>query len=202
MDVMVVESEPGAAASAVGDLEAAGHRVTRCHEPGQPAFPCAGLTGACPVEADTVDVVLTVRGHVSKRPAPLEDGVVCALRRRVPVVVAGSTLFNPFEESGATVVGDADVVTACEQVANAPRDEHTAIATAALRASLEHAGVEDVEAATATVHRRQGQLLVSLRVPGEVESQVRSTAAVRVLGALHAFDPSARGIDIAGEPTG
>ncbi|MGZ4690569.1 MAG: hypothetical protein ACXWAY_13165, partial [Acidimicrobiia bacterium] len=62
MEVLVVESEPGAAAIAIAQLEAAGHRVARCHEPGSRAFPCAGLDpGRCPLEEDAIDVVLTVR---------------------------------------------------------------------------------------------------------------------------------------------
>ena len=119
MDVLVLESDPGAAELAVALLTAAGHRVSRCHEPGARAFPCVALdSGRCPLEADSIDVVLTVRGHANPRPSALEDGVVCALRHHTPVVVAGSTVFNPYEQFGASVAGP-DVVDACEEAAQA-----------------------------------------------------------------------------------
>ena len=52
LDVLVIESRPGAGATAVADLAAAGHRVVRCHDDGRPAFPCRGVErpGDCPVE--------------------------------------------------------------------------------------------------------------------------------------------------------
>lgn len=106
MEVLVVESEPGAAAIAIAQLEAAGHRVTRCHEPGQRPFPCVGLDpGRCPLENDAIDVELTVRARTNPRPSPLEDGVTCVLRHHAPVVAAGRTTINPFAQYSVTDTG-------------------------------------------------------------------------------------------------
>src|SRR6478736_8118262 len=104
MEILVTESTSGVAESAAQQLEAAGHRVHRCHDGSSPAFPCAGLTSECPLEATSIDLVLTVRGHVRTSPSPTEDGVACGLRRRIPVAVTGQTAMNPYERFGAELV--------------------------------------------------------------------------------------------------
>ncbi|MBM3674119.1 MAG: hypothetical protein FJW88_04045 [Actinobacteria bacterium] len=194
MEVLVLESDPGAASAAVAQLEAAGHRVLRCHDAGAAPFPCAGLTGGCPLEDAPVDVALTVRAHPHSRPTPLEDGVTCALRHRIPVVVAGRTMLDPFEQYGAESVAG-DVVEACEAAVASVRKEHSAIATRALRDTLGRASLPG-DAAVAEVRRSGGRLTVELSVPSETPQQVRDTAAVRITGALRAFDPTATGIDV------
>jgi hypothetical protein len=114
--VLVLESEPGAAQVAEQALLEADHTVVRCHPVGLPAFPCIALSdGRCPLDEPGVDVAVTVRGHVHPRPAPLEDGAVCALRRAVPLVTAGRTALNPFAPWSAADVEVEDVVTACEE---------------------------------------------------------------------------------------
>lgn len=196
MEVLVVESEPGAAAIAIAELEAAGHQVKRCHEPGARAFPCAGLDpGRCPLEDDAIDVALTVRARAHPRPSPLEDGVTCALRRRAPVVVAGRTTLNPFERYPVTVAGVDDIVAGCERAATGPQLEHEGVATRALEATLARAGIHS-EAGRVSVHRSGAGLQVTLHVPAETPNQVRDIASVRVVGAVRAFDPHAARIDI------
>jgi len=188
MEVLVVESDPGAAVIAIAQLEAAGHRVTRCHEPGARAFPCAGLDpGRCPLEDDAIDVVLTVRGRSHPRPSPLEDGVTCAMRRRTPVVVAGRTALNPFDQYPVTVAGAEDIVEACERAARGPQIAHEAVATTALGQTLDGSGIESAEA-YASVHRSGEGLRVVLYVPPETSKRVRDVASVRVVGALREFD--------------
>lgn len=196
MEVLVVESEPGAAAIAIAQLEAAGHRVTRCHEPGQRAFPCVGLDpGRCPLENDAIDVVLTVRARTNPRPSPLEDGVTCALRRHAPVVVAGRTTINPFAQYSVTDAGADDVVDACERAATGPQLEHEGVATKALEWTLSHDGLS-TEAARVSVRRSGIGLRVALLLPRETPKRVRDMASVRVAGALRAFDRQAPHIDI------
>jgi hypothetical protein len=195
MRVLVLESDLGAAVVAAAQLEAAGHDVVRCHPEGARPFPCAALeTGHCPLD-DGVDVTLTVRARSMGHPAPLEDGVTCALRRHVPVVVAGRTTANPFDRFPVTVAG-VDVVAACEQAAAGPLLEHEAIAVRTLDETLTRAGVATDDAA-ASVHRARGRLRVQLRVPPATGARERAMASVRVIGALRAFDTSAAGIDVA-----
>src|SRR3546814_20188340 len=96
MDVLLIQSRPGAARAAAESLEAAGHRVHLCHEPGEPAFPCKGLVdpSSCPLEGH-IDVALLVRPRIAPRPTAVEDGVTCALRAGVPLVEPGSELLDP-----------------------------------------------------------------------------------------------------------
>ncbi len=196
MEVLVLESEPGAAAIAIAQLEAAGHRVRRCHEPGARAFPCAGLDpGHCPLEDDAIDVVLTVRARSSGRPSPLEDGITCALRRHAPVVVAGRKSISPFAQYPVTITGIDDVVDACERAATGPQIEHEGVATKKLDETLGHAGL-GTEAAAASVRRNAIGLRITLHVPGETPKKVRDIASVRVAGAVRAFDPYAPRIEI------
>lgn len=196
MKVLVLENIDGVADGAVAALEAGGHRVSRCHEPGQPAFPCTELSdpGSCPIENGPVDVALTVRSGTAA-PTCLEDGISCARRAHIPIVVAGDVTPNPFARfAAATVEGIDGVVDACERAAAAPLPEHSARATGALRATLDSHGVP-VEG-RAEVTRRDGRLRVVLELPEEVPADVAGKAATRVMGVVRGFDKSALGIDV------
>lgn len=199
MDVLVLESDPGVARLSIDDLEAAGHRVHRCHEAGDAAFPCAGLASdRCPLESEPVDVVVTVRAHVRPGPTPLEDGVACALRRHLPVVVTGRTALNPFEELGAVEGGGTGIVAACERAASGTQPAHEARANETLRSVLDHAG-EGASPARASVRRISGRLNVVLRIDPSMSKRTRNIAAVRVTGALRAFDRYVDSIDVSFE---
>ena len=96
-DVLVVESEPGAARAATAELTAAGSRVHTCHRPNDEAFPCVGLVNAkaCPLVAD-LDVALLVRDPASGQPTLREDGVRCAIRAGLPLVELNDGPTSPF----------------------------------------------------------------------------------------------------------
>src|SRR5918995_4757032 len=138
MNVLVLETDQNAADEVVEELTDRGHRVSRCHERGRPVFPCRALdgNGSCPLADPRIDVAVTVRAHPGTRPALSEDGVACALRARVPLVVGGRVAFNPYEEWADEVVEDGDVVGACERVVGAPSRAHTHVAQTALREAL------------------------------------------------------------------
>lgn len=196
MDVLVLESDPGVARLSIDDLEAAGHRVHRCHEAGIAAFPCVGLASdRCPLETTPVDVVVTVRAHVRTGPTPLEDGLACALRRHLPVVVTGRTALNPYEELGAVDGGGIGIVAACEQAATGTQPAYEARANETLRSVLEHGG-EGTASAQASVRRISGRLDVVLHVDPSMSKRTRNVAAVRVTGALRAFDRYVDSIDV------
>src|SRR5688572_4227949 len=110
---LVVGTDDWAIQQATEKLRADGVRVLQCHEPGEPAFPCNALLEGrtCPLDVG-FDVVLTVRGRPLPRPAEGEMGVVCALRHRVPLVVAGMASHNPYSAWTSRVVdrhGDVSV---------------------------------------------------------------------------------------------
>jgi len=115
MDVLVIESRRHYADQAVATLEAAGHRVLRCFDPGDEGFPCRGVTrpDECPIDRG-VDVALVVRPRVAPQPTPLETGVSCALHAGVLLVEKGTASRDPFDPWLARRVGDEGVVAACE----------------------------------------------------------------------------------------
>lgn len=198
LQVLVLESERGAADGAIAELEKAGHTVLRCHEPGAPAFPCKALGDEprCPLRTHTVDVALTVRSRPRSQPAPQEDGVSCALESHIPLVVAGSTLMNPFADfTSESVEHPYDVVDACERAANAPLARHGKRAADALAAVLEVHGVTGVTP-TVEVYRRGGRLYVDVRGATALNHMVKSVGSVRIVGALRQFDREAGGIDV------
>ncbi len=114
MRTLLIESSPGVGADAAAALSGAGHPVLRCHEEGQPTFPCGDLAepGSCPLHGPgAVDVVLSVRHPDDTEPTAAEAGVTCALRAGVPVVVLGDQSANPFAALTVPVTDD-DPVTA------------------------------------------------------------------------------------------
>lgn len=192
LTVLLLESDRGAAEGAARALEAAGHSVVHCHDDGAAAFPCNALLEDhdCPVRNGVVDVALTMRGRPRSAPAPHEDGVRCALEQHVPVVVAGSTVLNPFDDY-ATIVheGDDGVVAACEQAAALPIRKHSEVASASAQDTLAD------PTASAVVHRSNGRLVVTMTTAVGDEKR-RAMASVRVIAALRAVDRDAAGVDV------
>jgi hypothetical protein len=197
MRVLVVGTEPSSIDQAATRLRAAGHEVVGCHEPGETAFPCAGLDEArgCPLEGTPVDVAVTIRTRPWPRPTPFEDGGKCALRQFVPLVVVGTAL-HPFESWATCAIDDEDALAeACEEAVRAPLVRHGEVATAALRDVIALAG-HDVQDVSATVHRQRGRLLVTALVPDGIDHTLRSNAVAHALTALRKLDPHAGGIDV------
>jgi hypothetical protein len=116
--VLVVGTDDWAIEQSATELEAEGYGVLRCHEPGEPAFPCNALLEGrtCPLEVG-FDVVVTVRARPLPEPSRAEMGVVCALHAGKPLVVAGVASERPFGPwTTVTVEQGGDVVTACDKV--------------------------------------------------------------------------------------
>jgi hypothetical protein len=117
--VLVVGTDDWAIEQSAAALEDAGFGTLRCHEPGEPAFPCNALIEGrtCPLDVG-FDVVATVRARPLDTMAPGELGVVCALRHKIPLVAAGvapERLFGPW--AAVTVEQGGELVGACEKVA-------------------------------------------------------------------------------------
>jgi hypothetical protein len=196
LNVMVLESEPNGADEACDELTAAGHTVLRCHDAGQPAFPCRGILDhdACPLSAHVVDVALAVRPRVRSAPAASEDGVRCALMANVPLVVAGPSALDPYDRYATRVLDRTyQVVDACEGAAGQELPGHIRRARHVLTDSL---GADRVSGADVSVTRQSGGLRVVVAgVDGATRAQ-RNAAVVRIVGALRAFDRSAKTIDV------
>lgn len=103
--VLLVGTDDWAVQQMGPSLERDGLEVLRCHEPGDPAFPCNALRpeGVCPLDVG-FDVVVTMRARSFERLAEGEFGVVCGLRTGRPLVVAGVAVDNPLSAWTAQVV--------------------------------------------------------------------------------------------------
>lgn len=170
----------------------------RCHDRCDPAFPCRALTtGKCPIDDPGIDVAVTVRKPHAVDPTPTEDGVSCALRASLPVVVATEGE-NPFHEFATAVVAEADVVDECERVLAAPSPRHSSVASAALGDALARQAPPDAAgpAPDATVRRDAAGLRVTLTGLDHLDSRTRGMVVTRVVAALRAFDRAAPTIDV------
>jgi hypothetical protein len=197
MKVLVLETDRHAADGAIRSLTEAGHEVARCHERDMPAFPCAALcdSGTCPLD-DWIDVVLTVRAHPYPRPVATEDGIACALRRHVPLVVAGTSALSPYDRWTTGIVAeDGDIVRACEEAIAQPLRRHSAVATQEATRIVGEAGLP-TEGVTAVAMRRPRRLVVDVTVPAEADRRLGDVIAVRVAGMVRAVDDDAGIIDV------
>jgi hypothetical protein len=195
LNIMVLESECGAAGEATRELTAAGHTVLRCHDVGASVFPCRGLTdeSTCPLRSHAVDVALTVRSVVSTQPTPSEDGARCALMQHVPLVVAGPAIFDPYTDLEVAVLDRTDdVVAACEEAASAELRGYARQAEAVIGDTIENLS----SVPRVTVLRRDGGLCVTIGGLASRTEHERQIAAVRVVGAMHGLDRAARTIDV------
>lgn len=171
MRILCVGTDRHAAGAATDRLRAVGHQVVGCYrDPAGPAFPCRGLerSDTCPLDdPDGLDAVLTVRRRPHPHPMPRERGVACALRRGIPLVVAGNPSLNPFEWwTQVTVAGD-DVATACEKAATAALEDTANALAAELRRLLDGQipGDRDV---SVEIERYGSRLIVTIHRPKTV----------------------------------
>jgi hypothetical protein len=208
LDVLVIESHPGAADRTATALTHAGHRIHRCYGPGERGFPCRGVRDPtlCPLEQG-VDVAVLVRPHLASRPTALESGVSCALRARVPLVEKGPEALDPFapwvrarvaESTGAGT--GADIVDACVEAAETTYGE---LVDRIRRRTLRTMAVAAARPGPldCAVERRGRSLHVSLSGP-PVGKDVEHALAIRVADAVRAEHLPHTTLDITYAPTG
>jgi hypothetical protein len=185
LDVLIIESHRGVAASAVDGLEAAGHHVHRCHDDDSDGFPCRGVTdpAGCPL-ARHMDVALLVRHRVAPRSTPLEQGVACAVRADVPVVEDGPAALDPYEPWLAARV-DGDVVSACEAATDAALGDLRREVLRMADPILSGAGIPAGQA-LCHIEPETTRLGVRFDLPVAVTPAVKQALAVRALDAVRA----------------
>src|SRR4051794_5535888 len=90
MRALVMGTDDWATEQIAATVARAGHTIVRCHEPGEPAFPCNALIEGrrCPLDVG-FDVAITARARLVEAPTVGELGIVCALRTKHPLVVSG-----------------------------------------------------------------------------------------------------------------
>jgi hypothetical protein len=152
--------------------------------------------GTCPLDAARgVDVVLDYRARPHPRPTAYEDGISCALRRHIPLVVGGTSALNPFDRWTTAVAGDDDIVPACEQASGSSIESLAAPARAEVRRILHDASATATGSGVA-VRRLDGAIDVVVDLPDDAE-EVESRVAVAVAGVVRAHDRTASQINVA-----
>ncbi|MCC5953459.1 MAG: hypothetical protein JJU45_15315 [Acidimicrobiia bacterium] len=197
MRVLVVSDELHADRGVAQQLEGAGHEIVRCHDADAPAFPCAGMPGGsgCPIDGGRVDVALNVR-QLSEPPTVAEDGVRCALRNHVPLVVAGTAGQAPWAGMATVVEPDTErLAAAVEEAEMAPLRRHSEAASRELRVAMERLGVEQA-GGEVVVRRRDGGLQAQLRPVSVLTPRQAHAVGVRVAAALRAVDDQSIGVDV------
>src|SRR4051794_33016844 len=194
--VLLLSSDDEAIPGLEVALHAGGYEIRRCVAPGDGAFPCVALQpgAGCPLDDGLVDVALDVRSHPWPHPTDREAGVRCALRKRVPLAVAGRTAFSPFDSwASVTIEGTVSAAQACDRAIAASLDQHREVVVDAVRAVLDMHGHAD---APIDVHvdRRAAQLHVAITAP--VPKELRTIAVAPAGSALRRLAPTAGAIEI------
>jgi hypothetical protein len=186
LDVLVLENGRGGARVVAEELEAAGHRVHRCHDPAAPTFPCRGIDDAadCPLQGP-IDVALLVRHHIHPHPSALEDGVACAIRAGVPLVEQGPDILDPYAPWVTTRVGREPVAAACERAIEVGFEPVVEDVLRRCAVIVDGAGL-DMERVSCRIELVWPRLLVHIDVPGPVSKGLREALAVRALDAVQA----------------
>jgi hypothetical protein len=195
MRILVLESDFGTAIRYEDALRAAGHDLVRCHEPGAPAFPCAGVVdhSTCPLDEGAVDAAILVRDPIAERPSAREAGVACAIRARVPVLEPATDEHDPFAGYVERVEGD--LVAAVELAVRRPSAGHAAAIKERLLATPPAAGI-DPDSVVVTAQRDGRALGVVIDLPADAPGDLRTAAAAWTVGAARAYDPTLQTIDV------
>ena len=175
VDVLLIESSPGIAATLYRRLLRDGHDVVSCNDSHN--GPCRGAESndACPLSNHIDIAVLAREPHVA--PSLNEMGSVCALRHRIPLV----TLY-PGDEFGPGV--------STEIRAAVARREVEAAYVAAVRHELGHT-VDDIE-----VHREHNRIHVRLTIFDTPSAQAVGMIADRARDAVREHDRYTPVIDV------
>jgi hypothetical protein len=195
MHVLMIQTGSTAARAAADDLVRHGHGVEVCHPDGEAA--CVAMTGGrCPLDTAPVDAAVVVRSTPTPCPLPLEDGVACAARRGIPLVVAGEPAGHPFSDWAAAEEEGTSVAATVETVVAAPLPKLSMLATATLRHALATRGITG-SSARVEVRRRHGGAFAEILGVGDLSPSSRAACGVRVAAAVRAHDPWVRNIDVA-----
>jgi hypothetical protein len=175
MDVLLIESSPGIAATLQHRLVRDGHEVHSCND--SHGGPCTGVESSesCPLDHN-VDIAVLARERAAA-PSLNEMGSVCALKRRVPLL----TLY-PGDEFGPGA--------STEIAAAVAQREVEAGYVAAVRRQLGHI-VGDI-----TVVREHSRIHVTLTISEVADAQAISMIADRARQAVREHDRHTPVVDV------
>jgi hypothetical protein len=187
MRILMTGSDAGAGARVETLLRDAGHEVVSCTGPDRP-FPCRGVaSGTCPLDEGAA-VAVSAPASIPPEPRAEEIGVICALRRHLPLLVVAPDDVAWSEARLGSIPID-DLLDEVERAAAAPLPAHTE----AVRAEVQRALGPGADAA---VFRSGTGLVVTIDVPAGTEERRVEAAAVRAQGAVRSLDPFATVVDV------
>jgi hypothetical protein len=201
LDILVLQSRPHTDDGALDALQAAGHRIHRCHDEDSRGFPCVGAVDrdACPLDQD-LDVALLLRRGVQPEPTPLEAGATCAIRADLPIVELGTDLLDPFAPWVTRRITTADEApAACADVALHSRDPLRRAVQDRIAPLLGAAGI-DGDAVECRIDGGPSALTVHLQLPEPVGLRLEHALAVRVLDAVRSTGRTYGQIDVSVSP--
>jgi hypothetical protein len=204
MRVLMLDEGVGLGGLVESDLVDAGHEVVRCHPWGQPVFPCVGLLDRelCPLEHASVGVAVKISGAKTSCPGHHEEGVVCSLRHRVPLVLAGTSPDPSLVAVAAAISpGHENVVHVVEQVVDADVSDLSVAARATALGVLEGHDLPHVDV-IARVVRRDNGLVARLEADDDLPAAISEVVAIKVHAALKRGAPDVRSISVSVVPTG
>jgi len=191
VDVLIADISAEPAASVALQLAASGHRVHTCRDPADAgAAPCAALRGvACPLDAEPIDVAVRVGAEEH-----LGGGSLCAVRRRIPVVLVDlpDDALAPWASAS---VPASDVAEAVSAAAAAPLPGHTDEARRVAQEQLRQLGLDET-VAEVQVMRQRGGLQIEISVDDSLTRQRTEALAVHVAQRVRGFDPWAKHLDV------
>jgi hypothetical protein len=197
LNVLVVESDNGAANGAIRELVESGHRAFRCHPEHSASFPCNAFRAdeTCPVRDANIDVAVAVRNHGHETPTEREAGVVCSIDRDIPIVVVGGIAPKSLSHFSALIIpSGSSVVEACEHSARRDAPTIDPVATEVVSAIVE------TECGPTAAHEvevlRNGPEVI-VEVLCEVPLRLRRLVANRIIGNLRQTEREISEINIA-----
>jgi len=177
-------------------LEEGGCDVVRCKETPAPTFACRGFVGRCPIDDGVAAAVVAGKTAIEGHPV---DGASCAVRRRVPLVVAGLPADHPYGRWVAAEVRDPrrHLLAAMEEVTTRPSPDHSAIAQSAALVLLARWGQGEVPVRAAVFRAEDGRLRADVRAGRVLPRDLVHSLAETVRSRLRMHDTDAASIDVA-----
>jgi hypothetical protein len=169
--------EPTAAADSMADrLRDAGHHVERCHEPGAPSSPCAGITGkGCPLDAGTLIEVAVAAGDRD----PGDGAATCAVRTGMPLVLVGAGQDDPLAPWAETCDSADEVAGASRRAIEASAEKRALPLQREVERLLALEAI-DAGAIEVTVRRRGDVAEVMVRTDRALDRSTVGVIATRV----------------------
>jgi hypothetical protein len=169
--------------------------VVRCKETPASTFVCRGFVGHCPIDDGVAAAVVTGDGLAGVHP---EDGASCAVRRRVPLVVAGDLAGHPYGQWAAAEVRDPrrHLLTALAEVTSGASTSHSEVAQQAAMSLVRRWGDDRLQVRVAVYRSEEGRLDAEVVTSCEVSPDLSHNIADRVRSRLRDYDAEAPFIDV------